>query len=307
MKLKHNIKTKFSITFTLLALIFSQSSVGYNSFGFEHKQKQHFFGIIANAFILDDIEKELPQDPPVSKTGKSLLTYNKQGFDVVDPVTAEKSFLIQAILNFSKNASHPILEVGGGYGRLSKMILEQGATVIENDLDLRHLIYGRKLVEPKLREHLYLNTYRFPREMTLRSNSLSGVILYRVIHLMPPDEIEEGFAKIKEWLIPGGKLFIAVLPPQHVEYRDKILGIYNQRWDQGKTWPGAGFKSETLLPQQAYALPECLHVMDERPLKKALEKQGFMIEQYGFIDMKKFQQESTNDSHELFGLIAIKK
>jgi hypothetical protein len=52
-------------------------------------------------------------------------------------------------------------------------------------------------VEPKFREHLYMHPYRFPGEMMLKSNSLSGVILYRVIHLMTPDEIGEGLGKIK--------------------------------------------------------------------------------------------------------------
>lgn len=305
MALKIHLKNYF-IFLTLLLCIFSQSSIAYDSFRFKCKQKQHPFGMIATSAILDEIENTLPADPPISRTGKSLVTYNKQGFDVIDSVTAEKSFLIQAISDFSKSAPYPILEIGGGYGRLSKIMLEQGATVIENDLELPHLIYGRKLVASELRERLYLNTYRFPQGMILEKNSLSAVVLYRVIHLMTPDEIEEGFAKIKGWLVPGGKLFIAVLPPQHVGYRDKILSLYEQRWRQGEAWPGEGLKSEMLLPQQAYALPETLHVMDERPLKKALIKYGFTVEKYGFIDMNKFQDQSAKAGQELFGLVAVK-
>lgn len=292
--------------FYTLFFVFIQPAFAYNTFGFKCKQNQHSFGVRANAPFLDDIENTLPDNPPLSRTGKSLLTYNKQGFDIIDPDTAKKSFLIHAIAKFSKNTRQPMLEIGGGYGRLSKIMLEQGATVIENDLDLRHLIYGRKLLEPELREHLYLNTFKFPRGMILPPNSLSGVVMYRVLHLMTPDEIEEGFAKIKRWLVPGGKLFIAVLPPQHVEYQDKVLKHYEQRWNKGDPWPGAGLKSEILLPQQAYGLPENLHVMDERPLKKALEKYGFMVEEYGFIDMKRFHGQTSNDGQELFGLIAVK-
>ncbi|MBS0286473.1 MAG: class I SAM-dependent methyltransferase [Proteobacteria bacterium] len=292
--------------FTLFGLFIHHTASAFNHHGALCKQNQHAFGLLATDPLLDEIEKDLPPEPPLSHTGKSLVTFNKQGFDVVDAATAQDSFLIQSISDFSKHATHPILEIGGGYGRLSQIMLAQGATVIENDLDMRHLIYGRKLIAPELRDHLYLNAHRFPRAVILKPNSLSGVVLHRVIHLMTPDEIEEGFAKINKWLVPGGKIFIAVLPPQHIKYRDKVLATYEQRWQQGQAWPGAGFNSKMLLPEQAYALPKTLHVMDERPLKLALEKYGFKVEKYGFIPMKKFHGTKEDAGKELFGLVAVK-
>jgi SAM-dependent methyltransferase len=287
-------------------LIFATASFANNQRGFECAQNHHPFGLIATSPILDEMEETLPEMPPVSRSGKSLVTFNKQGFDVLDAKTAQDSFLIQSIIEFSKTAKHPILEIGGGYGRVCKIIREQGATVIENDLDIRHLVYGRKEVSADLRSHLYLNTHRFPKKVILKPNSLSAVVMHRVIHMMTPDEIEEGFAKINRWLVPGGKVFIAVLPPQHREYKDQVLALYNKRWQEGHAWPGYGFKSKTLLPEQAYALPAMLHIMDERPLIKALEKYGFKIEKYGFIEMKKFHPQGEQQGQELFGLIAQK-
>jgi hypothetical protein len=142
--------------------------------------------------------------------------------------------------------------------------------------------------------------------MIIKPHSLSGVVLYRVAHFMPPDKFEEGIAKIHRWLVPGGKVFIAVLPPQHGEYRDKVLSQYDANWKKGNVWPGFSFKSQDILPDQAYALPARLHLMDERPLVNVLEKYGFTIEKKDFIDMKKFGKSEQRDGHELYGIVAVK-
>lgn len=269
-------------------------------------QNQHPFGVIATSPSLEQFEQDANDEPPRSKTGKSLVTYNRLGFDVVDDAGAQNSWLVQEIIQYSENSTQPILDIGGGYGYLSKLMLENGATVIYNDLDRRHLMYGRSKIDNENRKHLYLNTHTFPRGMILPKNSLSGVILHRVLHFMTSDEIEEGLAKINGWLVPNGKIFIAVLPPQHGEYREKVLEIFDERWDSGDSWPGMGFRSKDILPLQAYALPAMLHVMDERPLKRALEKYGFVVERLGYIDMKKYGQTDKRQGQELFGIVARK-
>ncbi|MBI2791550.1 MAG: class I SAM-dependent methyltransferase [Gammaproteobacteria bacterium] len=274
--------------------------------GFKCLQNRHTYGVIANAAILDEFDKTLDKTPPLSKTGKSLVTYNRFGFDVIDANTIKGSWLIENLAHFSKEATHPILDIGGGYGRLSKVMTERGATVIYNDLDERHVLLGRQLFSEEERAHLYLNTFKFPRGMIIPPNSLSGVVLHRVVHFMKPDEVEEGIAKIKRWLVPGGKVYIAVLSPHHGEYRDKVLTAYEKRWQQGEAWPGYGFKSKKLLPDQSYALPKVLHLMDKRPLEKALLKYGFVIEKADYIDMKQFGNKEKRDGHELFGIIAVK-
>jgi SAM-dependent methyltransferase len=274
--------------------------------GFKCLQNNHTYGVLANSPQLNEFDKSLDKAPPLSKTGKSLVTYNRFGFDVIDTNTIKESWLIENLTHFSKHATHPILDIGGGYGRLSKLMAEQGASVIYNDLDERHVLLGRQLFSEQERAHLYLNTFKFPRGMIIPQNSLSGVVLHRVVHFMKPDEVEEGIAKIKRWLVPGGKVYIAVLAPQHGEYRDKVLPAYEKRWQQGDAWPGYGFKSKEILPDQAYALPKVLHVMDKRPLEKALLKYGFVIEKADYIDMKQFGNIEKRDGHEWFGIIAVK-
>lgn len=266
-------------------------------------QHQTPYGVSATAAKLD----EMPvTTPTLSKSGKSWVTANQFGFDVVDEQSLKDSWLIQEITAFSKKAEHPILDVGGGYGRLTKMMLAKGATVVYNDLEAKHVLYGRIFATPEEKSRLYLNTFNFPQGMIFKPNTFSAVVLHRVIHFMPGDQVEEGIAKIHRWLVPGGKVFIAVLPPQHSEYRDKVLAQYDANWQKGLVWPGYGFKSKELLPEQSYALPTVLHVMDERPLVKVLQKYGFTIEKQGFIDMKKFGKSEVRDGHELFGIVARK-
>lgn len=291
--------------FTCFLLCFLTQAIAAPSF--KCLQNQHKYGIPATSTVLDEIEKTLPTEPPLSKSGKSLVTINKFGFDVIDDASLQESWLVNDIVQFSKTAKSPMLEIGGGYGRLSKHMLNAGATVIYNDLEPSHLIYGRKNISPSQREHLYLNAFVFPRGMILKPNTLSGVVMYRVAHFMQPDEFEEGIAKIKRWLVPGGKIFIAVLPPQHGEFRDKVLSTYEKRWQEGNLWPGYSFSSLEILPEQAYALPRHLHLMDQRPLESVLKKYGFTVEKTGFIDMKKFGNSEKRTGQELFGIVAKKE
>ncbi len=302
--MKMNVVKSILLWFILFLFKSTQAYCPINSF--KCAQNQHRFGIIATSPILDEMEQTLEPTPVLSKSGKSFVTLNRFGFDVMDDTTIKNSWLIQEIAKTSKTADHPMLDIGGGYGRLTKVMLNSGATVIYNDLEPKHLIYGRQLAQADERQRLYLNSHSFPRAMILEPNSLTGVVLYRVAHFMKPDEFEEGIAKIKRWLVPGGKVFIAVLPPQHSEYQDRVLPVYNKRWEKGNPWPGYNFKSHDILPSQAYALPKQLHLMDERPLIHVLTKYGFTIEKHGFIDMKRFGANENRTGQELFGIIAIK-
>jgi len=252
-------------------------------------------------------EAAAPSEPPLSKTGKAYMTLNHQGFDVLDDTTIEDSWIIQDLMTFGGAAKFPILDVGGAYGGITRLLLKQGATVYYNDIEEKHLQIGIKKISPEMRTKLYLNTQSFPDEMNFAPASLAAVVLHRVLHLIEPDKVDTGIMKAAEWLEPGGKIFIVVLAPQHISYRDKFLTIYEQRWNEGELWPGSGLKASEALPEQAYCLPEFLHVMDERPLRLALEKYGFTVEKADFISMKRFGVEVNRDGRESFGIIGVKK
>lgn len=265
------------------------------------------FGVLASSVSLDSLPKD---QPPLSNTGKSLVTLNKFGFDVLDEQTLAENWLVKEILETAKKPNALILDVGGGYGRLTSSItkINPTARVIYNDRKKEHLYYGIKEMSPFQKERVYLNTKVCPEEMDFTGeNFLDAAAYIRVFHFMKPSEIEQAIEKTSRWLKPGGKIFIMVLSPQHGEYRDKVLEEYERRWEQGDLWPGYFHKSKDILPDQSKHLPEWLHVMDGRPLERILEEKGYTITKRGFVEtMKKFGNTEKRSGQEAYGLIAMK-
>ncbi len=298
-------KTKPFLMLCVIAALCTQMATALSA-ELQCLSNKHYLGTKASTPQVQALAAASTFEPVLSKTGKSLVTVTKFGFDTVDSKSIESSWLIQDLLHFARTAKEPILDVGAGYGRLSHLLLQQSATVVFNELDDRQLFYGLNQIDPSLHDRLYLNTHRFPKNMIIPPKKLSAVVFHRVLHFMRADEIEEGLAKVNKWLVPGGKVYIAVLPPQHGEYQDKVLATYDKNWANGFSWPGDNLNSKLLLPEQVYALPAKLHVMDERPLKLALEKYGFKVEKSGFIDMNRFGKKEQRQGKELFGIIAVK-
>jgi SAM-dependent methyltransferase len=273
------------------------------------KLPQSEWGVNSTIAAIDSLD-ELTTEPVLSSSGKSYLTVNKMGFDVLHTEQSRNSWLITEFLKFSKVAKNPVLDIGAGYGNISLMLLAQGNKVIANDLAIEHLLTIHKSAKiSKLAQgNLYLNYAKFPGEMNFPDNSIDAVMLHRVIHFMSPAEIELGLSKIAKWLRPGGKIFIVVMAPQHKQFADWFLPIYNDKWQQGDKWPGVNLPVKKALPDQAYNLPEFLHVMDDRPLTLALENSGFKIEKKDFISMTHFAKKpNERDGKEAMGIIAVKK
>jgi len=267
------------------------------------------FGVKANNKVIEKLTKTI-SGPALSSSGKSYLTVNHMGFDVLNTRESINSWIINEFLEFTKFTKKPILDIGAGYGNISLTALAQGNEVVANDIAGEHLLNIRKFAFNKglPLDKLYLNVYSFPNDMDFPNNSFDAVMLHRVIHFMTPQQIIEGFAKINKWLTPGGKVFIVVMSPQHKQFASWFLPIYEQKWQQGEEWPGVNLSVKEALPDQAYNLPEVLHVMDDRPLRLALEKLGFYIEKSDFISMQHFANKSgERDGKEAVGIIAVKK
>jgi SAM-dependent methyltransferase len=269
------------------------------------------FGVEAKKVELDGLEKILP-DIKLSKTGKSLLTVNKMGYDILNGET-ESNWLISDFTQLVKSEQgKTILDIGSGYGRISHIALKQNHNVISNDIAAEHLLHNRKIAKSNglSIENLYLNNNHFPDKLSMPNNSLDAVVLYRVVVFLSPDEMEEGISNVHKWLKKGGKFYIVSLSPFHNDYSEWFLPIYNAKWESGDKWPGVNLEVEKALPKQAYNLPKYLHIMDERPLEYALKNAGFEIEKKEFIDMTRFGSKNDKikrDGKESFGIIAVKK
>lgn len=259
-------------------------------------------GLRADSPLFD----ELPVYSPIlSKNKTSLLTFNKMGFDVLFNHT---TWVTEGFINFCQQ--HPgeyVLDVGTGYGFLSHRALSKKVKVISNDIDLKHLLYIRKEVKNhENMSRLFLNINPFPH-LEIPNDFLSAVLLHRVLHFMSGEEIDLGLENVRRWLKVGGKVYIVVMSSDHIAFRDQVLPEFEERKKNGDPWPGMYLDVNKYLPDQAYGLPEKLHIMDQEILRKALERHGFEVEEIGYISMKNFGAEKKRDGKEAVGVIAVKK
>lgn len=233
--------------------------------------------------------------PIISNTGKAFVTENKLGFDVLE---TESNWVIETFINdITKDML--VLDVGSGYGTLTRNALSKGATVVSNDLSESQLLYNLKHVLPIDRERLYLND-RDIKQIVFAENSFNLIIFHRVLHFFKGKEIEDILKKSHAWLKPGGKIYIVMMSKDHIAFRDKIV------YDSSKEWPGEDLVVVAQhLPEQAYALPATLHVVSVDTLQQQLEKIGFKIEKGDFVALKKVGT-GNRDGKEAVGIIATK-
>lgn len=299
---------KLVVTFIVMFLVFIVfEAIVYNFSSFmecpssDANIKTPGIGIRANSNILD----QFPITSPIlSKTGKCFVTFNKVGFDIT---AVGFSWVAEEFINFCQEyPGEYVLDVGAGYGFLSRRALSKGIFVISNDIEIRHLLYCRKKVKnPDEIERLFLNINPFPF-LDIPKSFLKAVILHRVLNYLSGEEIDLGFEKIKHWLKKGGKIYIMVLSSEHIDYRQQILPEYEKRKKNGDLWPGMYLDVSKYLPEQAYTLPDKLHIMDKEVLQKALERHGFEIERIGYVSMQGFGINPMYDGKEAVGAIAVK-
>ena len=91
-----------------------------------------------------------------------------------------------------------------------------------------------------------------------------------------PTQMEVALDNANKWLTPGGELYIITISPYHYSL-GSFIKTYDEHWDTGNSWPGEILNLKKYIPDLAKDIPNYLHVMDERPLKKALETRGFEI------------------------------
>lgn len=211
---------------------------------------------------------------PSSDDYNNIATLNQMGFSCTD-----NDVITEAFFEYAVQCQAPVLDVGAAYGAASIPALQKGATVISNDIEEKHLLILRQKTPEIYWQKLYLNNDRFPNETNFAKNTIGGIIIRKVLHFLKPKEIEMAFEKMKKWLIPGGQVFIITLSPYWPGFKNDFLNIYEKRWQSGISWPGVvhNLKKYCIPSIPPENLPKYLHVMDERPLRNALEKKGFII------------------------------
>ncbi len=228
--------------------------------------------------------KNLKMPKPASD-GK-IPTLNQTGYMTPESDKLSDDFINVAAQWGKKEVAS--LDVGAAFGIISIPALEKGAILIASDIYKKHLLILRKQTPIKLRNRLFLHVGAFPEQTNFPKDSIGAICLRRIMHFLKPQQLEIGLDKIYDWLVPGGSAFIATMSPYHYSLTG-FDEIYEERWNKGNSWPGEIFTMRKYIPECAKDLQDYMHVMDTRPLIKALEKRGFIVKQaflYGYQRLK---------------------
>jgi len=192
-----------------------------------------------------------------------------------------------------------------GYGIASLAALRNGAAVVANDIDARHLQILRDRAPATLKRRLTLMPGDFPDGIDFSPGSLGAVLICRVIHFFDGPTIERSAAKVIRWLAPGGKVFVVGETP-FIGTAKSFLPTYQARVKAGAPWPGIVKNVAAHNPKRAGNLPSRMHLLDEPTLRRVFSNAGFAIEHLATFARPDFPPDVQLDGRESVGLIARK-
>ena len=219
-----------------------------------------------------------------NQIGNKVATMNQQGFMRIDLDSYSKQWISEA-----KSSDKPFLEIGAAYGEASIIALEGGATVISNDVDMKHLTVIRNRARKDLHSNLYLNCASVPNDINIPNDSIGGVLFCRVGHFFTAEEMQDTLVKIYNMLTKGGGLFFVSVSPYHYSLANDFLPIFLEKKANGEKNPGYVHNMKQYMPlkESAKYVPEFLNAWDVDIMSKLLEVNGFEIKQSGLFDYDK--------------------
>lgn len=250
--------------------------------------------------VLGEKEKIQPINPTPHSSDDLIVTLNKQGYMLTSLHEYSEAFV-----DFSPKAPGPVLDIGAAYGVASIPALKNGAHVIANDIDSRHLKILKQNTPKGYLKNLELRTGKIPGKIHFMENSLGAVLASGVLHFLPGEELIEAIDQIYKWLKPGGKLFFASSTPYAKLYY-KFLPLYLERKKAGKQWPGLIENTAEYVPEIAHEIPTLINLLDLDILESILLKAGFHIEKIEFFNISKIANDINSEENAVLGAIAWK-
>ncbi|PJB69908.1 MAG: hypothetical protein CO093_09280 [Alphaproteobacteria bacterium CG_4_9_14_3_um_filter_47_13] len=232
-----------------------------------------------------------------------IQTLNQQGF-----MTTTRDPISEEFTKFAAKGSRSALEIGAAYGISTIAALKNGAKMIANDIDIRHLELLEEQVPEKFKKNLTLKEGQFPvDDLGIQENSLDAVLICRVMHFFNGPEVEESAKKIASWLVSGGKAFVVCDSP-YVKTMRRFIPEFEQNMKDGKNWPGYCENIHDICDPLDLKdkLPNKMHFFTPEILTKAFEKAGLKTEKATYIARPDFPKILQYDGRESVGLIAVK-
>lgn len=175
------------------------------------------------------------------------------------------------------DAPGPALDIGAAYGVATLAALEQGARVIANDIDPRHLDILETRVPPEHRARLALLPGAFPDDISVDDGSIGAVLAARVLHMFDGPQIERSAAMMFQALAPGGKAFVISEASTFFRY-PQLREKYDAQLKSGRPWPGFVTGVRALLPEEAEHVPDQVHFLTPEDLSLVFLNAGFVVE-----------------------------
>jgi len=246
--------------------------------------------------------EDTPSFYPETWVKGMIKTVNKMGITTLELAPPTQDFV-----DYAYGCTHPIVDIGCGYGLSSLAALKTGAKVIAIDLAIEHLQVLQKNVPQALKDNLSIQVASFPEAFDLPDASIDAAHASMILHFLSGEQILAGLKKIYACLRPGGKLFIANMSPYLGLFdHEKLSEEYNSRQARGETWPGyieqISFAREPWKSQ----LPPYAYFFKIEDAVKMISQAGFEVEKVYYYTLNSIPDDYKTNGREYVGLTAVK-
>ena len=237
--------------------------------------------------------------PPTGYAGRFVRTLNGLGV-----MSTHMDACMEAFIAFAKTSAAPVADVGAAYGVATIPALKAGASVIAVDVDARHLEILKQRVPSALRNRLQTIAAPFPEGLSLAKDSIGAFLLSNVLNFLSPDRLPAAAGCLSQWLVAGGKIFIAAGTPYFGGARS-FVPVYEARKRAGEPWPGHLTDVPKYAPIWEKKFSSML-LLDPDTLSRVFQKAGFVVEKAEFTARLDIPPSMQMDGRESVMLIARK-
>ncbi|XP_055332711.1 uncharacterized protein LOC129584539 [Paramacrobiotus metropolitanus] len=237
------------------------------------------------------------------KSGIFTPTLNMMGWQQ----NALDEYLTEFV-NKSRNFTRPVADVGCAYGFVTKKLLDEGLTVIANDLEKEHLSQLWNELSPEQQSRLKCHPGSV-LDVELPAGSLDGVVAARLLQFFTTEAVRKSCDLFYSWLAPGGYLCITNTSP----YRgttDDFIAQYEKNKADGMEWPGiTTTDSLDKNRQKRIVVAQTGYRFDPEVLAREARRVGFKVLKCSYYSTPFLPDEfrSADGVRDAIGLMAVKE
>lgn len=205
-------------------------------------------------------------------------TLNNMGW-----MTESLDAVSQAFADWAGRRKAQSLDLGCAYGIATQAALAAGASVTACDLEPRHLEILAARTPAAMRSRLRLLAGRLP-DIEFAAASFDAILAARVLHFLSGDDIRTTLAKCRDWLRPGGRLFLVADTPYVGPWKSQAPA-YERRKAAGDPWPGYLTDYARFLPAGADPAqhPRFINPLDPDILARECTAAGLLVCEARFL------------------------